>query len=562
MIQNYRYQGHSGISNALGDGQVAFATNTLREATFFHGLLGKPILFREGLAGLYEVVVSDFKYRPRDRVAFKAWLEEQDKKFLANLGMKSEAARKRSDLLNARLGELELMRDQRLAPFYKARQKYFEYVYEHEYETAYLFDPVITVHPDELSFEAFSRDESSYARLAAKYDLFDKVDSFECGTTNIDFSVRLHDELDRMRTYRRTRFDVGPSGFQVATEGGSSHREKKIDLPESWVKGFLQVHSTMAMGLSHFKMAPVDLYNITRYLQRRKAKTSPRALRYELEPGKPVRVVFEPWEHSITLSPLSKFTGAKAQSVRTWGRDRLRTLARLLHVTKGIDVYLAGFGLPSIYVLDLGPLVFTLGLSGWTDNDWTGGDTQFDLLTRQQTCTAQELMIVFEALRKVKRAPDEEIVKLTGLPLEKSRSALSYLCQTGRSMFDLAGGVYRHRELFLEPFTVKEAAAAVKPKLSGAGSNPRETAAQAIFDGGNVRIIMRRPTKTGYKLSGSSKGADGKRVRPLLSVDKVGKIIEGTCSCDYFRSNKLTKGPCEHLLSLRLAHMDKLSKQH
>lgn len=561
MMQSYRYAGHSGISNALGDGRVAFATNTLRESTYFHGQLGKPLIFREGLAGLYEVVVSDFKYRPRDRVAFKAWLEEQDRKFLASLGLKSEEARKKSARLNARLSELDAARDQRLAPFYKARHRYFEYVYEHEYETAYLFDPVITVHPDELSFEAFSRDESSYARLAAKYDLFDKVDSFECGTTNIDFSVRLHDELDRMRTYRTTRFDVSPSGFTVATEGKQAHREKKIDLPESWIKGFLQVHSTMAMGLSHFKMAPVDLYNVCRQLQRKKARTSPRALRYELTPGQPVKVVFEPWETQLTLSPTSRFQGPKPLTVRTWGRDRLRTLARLVHVTKSVDVYLAGFGLPSIYVLDLGPLTFTLGLSGWTDNDWSGGGTQFDLLTRQLEVSPNELLTTFEALRQFKRASGTELAKLTGLTLEKTRSAVSYLCQTGRAMFDLGGGVFRHRELFLEPFTVKEAKEAVKSGGAKSG-NPREAAAQAIFDSGDVRVIMRRPTKSGYKLSGSAKGADSRRVRPLLSVDKDGKIVEGTCSCPFFREHKLTKGPCEHLLALRLAHMDKLLKSH
>lgn len=552
MILNCAYEGKSGISNTLGDGKVAFATNTLREATFFHGVLGKPLVFREALAGLYEVVVSDFKYRPRDRVAFKAWLEEQDKKFLANLSMKSEAARKKSDLVNARLGELDEARNQRLGPFYRARQKYFEYVYENEYETSYLFDPVITVHPDELSFEAFSRDESSYARLAAKYDLFDKVDSFECGTTNIDFSVRLHDELDRMRTYRRTRFDVSPSGFQVVTEGGSGHREKKIELPDSWVKGFLQVHSTMAMGLSHFRMAPIDLYNVCRFLQRHKAKQSPRAMRYELKPGEPATVVFEPWEFELKLSPTSIFQGPKPLSIRTWGRDRLRTLARLLPVARGVDVHLAGFGLPSLYIVDLGPLTFTLGLSGWTDNDWTGG-ASFDLLTRQLEVKADELLKVFEALRKVRFARDTELATTTGLSVEKVRSATSHLCQTGRAMFDLGGGVYRHRELFLEPFTAKEAQAAVK-----AGGAPTGDAR----DSNDVRIIARRPTALGFKLSGSAKGPDGKRVRPQLSVDKTGKIIEGTCSCDFFKKNKLTQGPCEHLLALRLAHMDRLEKQH
>ena len=248
---------------------MQFATNTRRDPTFFRGSLKQPVLFREALAGLYHVVVSDYKYRPRDRLEFRAWLEEQDKLFLANLGMKSKKAKERLAELQVKLDLLDQARRERLRPFYRARTEYFQYVYENEYEAEYLFDPVITVHPDEVSFEAFSRDESTYGRLAAKYELFEKVDEFQCGTTNIDFSAKLHNELERMRSYRQTRFDIAPSGFTVTTES-SSQREKKIDLPDSWIMGFLQVHSTMSLGLTHFHMAPVDLFNICRYLRRRK----------------------------------------------------------------------------------------------------------------------------------------------------------------------------------------------------------------------------------------------------------------------------------------------------
>src|SRR5262249_37080014 len=162
------------------------------------------------------------------------------------------------DQLEARLAELNAARTERLRPFYRARTDYFNYVYESAYERQYLFDPVVTVHDDEVSFEAFSRDESTYARLAAKYELFDDGKDFQCGTTNIDFSAKLHGELERMRKYRRTRFDVEPSGFTVTTDGEEGHKEKKIDLPDSWVMGFLQVHSTMSLGLTRFHMAPVD----------------------------------------------------------------------------------------------------------------------------------------------------------------------------------------------------------------------------------------------------------------------------------------------------------------
>jgi hypothetical protein len=557
VIASFRYAGRSAIVNGLDRTHVALATNTLREATFFRGTLGHPVLFREALAALYDVVVSDFKYRPRDRLEFQAWLEEQDRAFLAGLGMKGQAIREQIQALEARLGELDRGRRQRLRPFFAARMAYIDYVYTNEFERSLILDPVITVHPDEIAFEAFSRDESTYARLAAKHELFDRIDEFQCGTTNIDFSTRLHGELERMRSYRRTRFDIDPSGFAVSSGEGGGHVEKTIDLPESWVMGFLQVHSAMTLGLTHFRMTPVDLYNIIRFLRRHRARTSPRALRYELEPGRRVRAVLEPWEHAIELSPVSTFEGSRPMTVRTWGRDRLRTLARLIPSCAAIDVYLAGFGLPSLYTLDLGPLQFTLALSGWTDNDWTAGAAKFDLLTRRLTVSADELTRAYEAIRRLRRADAAGVAQEAGLGVEKARSALSHLCQVGRAMVDLAGGVYRHRDLFLEPFSAQAAAQAVK---TSAVSDVRAQAAQAIFDAGEIRIIARRPVSTGYKLSGSSK-AIGRRVRPLLHVDSEGRIIEGTCTCPFFAKHKLTQGPCEHILALRLAHMSRLEQE-
>jgi hypothetical protein len=558
----FKYAGQSAVISGLTETRIALATNTLREATYFNGELGRPLLLRDPMAALYDVVVSDYKYRPRDRVAFRLWLEEQDRKFLTNLAVKSEVARKQLEELEARLAELNAERSKRMAPFYKARQEFFDYVYEDQYELNYLLDPVITVHPDEVSFEAFSRDESSYARLAAKYDLFKKIDAFECGTTNVDYSGKLYEQLARMRSYRATRLDIDPSGFTVGHSGGGGsdtvHKEKKIDLPESWLKGFLQVHATMTLGLTHLTLAPIDLFNIVKFIRHHKAHASPRALRWELTPDRPVKVVFEPWEQVIELSAASVYQGAKAQSVRTWGRDRLSTLSRLLHLVQKVDVYLAGFGMPSIYVCDLGDASFTLALSGWTDNDWTSGKAKFSLLSRRLDVTVEELTAVYEGLRAVRYSTAESLAGETGLGVEKTRSALSSLCQVGRGMYDLSGKVFRHRDLFHEPFSGKQVASLIKK--SEETSDPKAKEAVQIQKAGNVRIIARRPVSTGYKLSGSARG-EGKRVRPLLSVDHEGQIMEASCTCGYFRKYKLTKGPCEHILALRLAHMEKLEQE-
>lgn len=558
MIVDARYTGESGVEHGLSTGRVGLATNQLREATYFKGELRRPLIFRDAMAALHHVVISDFRYRAKDRLAFKTWLAEQDRKFLIGLKTKSAAAKVELEQIESRLALLDAQREQRRKPFLAARQRYFEWAYAHQYELNYLFDPVITVHPDELFFEAFSRDESSYARVGARRALFGDVKELRCGTTNIDFSVALARQLDRIRSYRTTAFDIAPGGLTVETSGpgGGVHKEKKIELPDSWVQGFHQVQSTMAMSLTSFEVAPVDLFNIIRLLMRKKTRESPRALRWELVPGKRVRAVLEPWELPIELA--TRHRGDKDVVVRTWGRDRLKTLARLLPVARRVTVHLAGLGMPSFYQVDLGELSFVLGLSGWTDNDWSGG-AKFDLLTRRLDGSAGDLLVVYAALKERRFATPETLASSTGLGLEKTRSALSYLCQIGRCMIDLHGGVYRHRDLFFDAFTPKEAQQAISAVVEDA--NPAQQAARAVFTSDNVRIIARRPVSTGYKLSGSVRGTSGERVRPQLHVDAGGQILEGTCTCRQYSSHQLTKGPCEHLLALRLAHLDKLEQE-
>jgi hypothetical protein len=188
----------------------------------------------------------------------------------------------------------------------------------------------------------------------------------------------------------------------------------------------------------------------------------------------------------------------------------------------------------------------------------TAGAAKFDLLARRLTVATDELTRAYEAIRTLRHASAAEVAEAAGLGVEKARSALSFLCQVGRSMFDLAGGVYRHRDLFHEPFSAPEAAKAVK---AAAPANPQEAAARAIFEGDDIRVIARRPVATGYKLSGSARGEGGPRVRPLLHVDVEGRIIEGSCTCAFFKKHQLTQGPCAHILALRLAHMSRLEQE-
>lgn len=554
-----RYAARSGVANGLRGADIGLATNTLRDRAFFSGTVTQPILMREGMAALHSVVVSDLKWRPRDRLAFRAWLEEQDKRFLSKLNVQSEAVRQRITELEAQRDVLDAKRIKRLAPFYAARAKYFDWVCTHRWELQYLLDPVVSVHPDEVAFEAFSRDESSYARLALRRDLFENIGDYSPGTTNIDFSASLHHEFERVRSYRSTRFAVDRGGFTVERDGEGAVREKKIDLPESWIKGFLQVQSVMTLGLSRLTLAPVDVFNITRAIKRRRAKVSPRALRWELTPGRPATVVLEPWNESIELSPVAVYDGPQKVTVRTWGRERLFVLERLIAPATKFTVFLSGQAMPTVWLADLGPMRFTLALSGWTDNDWAGG-AKFDLLSRRLRCTPAELTQAHTALASLRAGSDTALASAAQLSLEKSRSAMSYLCQTGRAMYDLAAGVYRHRELFDEPFTAAEATVTAYAPSPGEEA-PEALDAQQIFSSGGVFVTARRKVSDGHKLTGSVKASSGLRVRPVLHVDEAGRVIDASCSCADFGRRGLTQGPCEHVLALRLAHLQKLEEE-
>src|SRR5205085_8052957 len=107
------------------------------------------------------------------------------------------------------------------------------------------------------------------------------------------------------------------------------------------------LQSAMSLPMRRVPVSREGLYNVVAWLRRHKAAKSPRAVRFELQPGQPVAIVLEPWERRIVPHGMP-YNGPRAETIRTWGRDRLRGLARLLPLLGGADVYLLGSGLPRL----------------------------------------------------------------------------------------------------------------------------------------------------------------------------------------------------------------------
>jgi len=539
MIFEYKYSGFSKVSNNGGKTQMNFVPDARRDPAWFHGKLNKKLPYREAISSLHDIVISDLNYTPRSSTAYKDWLKSQEEGWLTEFMGQQSANKKEIEKLNAEMRSLQQMENEHMKPYYEARNKYYKYLYTANRDWWYVLDPVITIHPDEIAFECFSVDESSYGRLACSHNVFDSLGDFSCGTTNVDYSAALYDEFQKIRNYKDTFLTIDPEGFSVETGKDESHREVKIDLPDTWVRGFLQVSSAQTMTAAEIQLHPMDLHNILFHLRRKKEKQGPRSLRFHLKPNQPVEIEVDPWGDKITC-PRSVYLGNTEQSIRLWGRRRLFSLERLIPVAKMVHVSLLGNGMPSFWRVDMGDMEFTLGLSGWTANDWSKSGN-FDLLAPRAEVSAEQVSIVISELRKTWFATSEALSKSLGMEKSLILGALGIATQEGRVIYDGANKLWRSRELAADPLPID--------KLRY--ENERELEAKLIVDQGNVDVISKQ--EGDVKILTATVKEHSRSYAVRLKIDADERIVEAACNCNFYTQNKLMKGPCAHILAARMA---------
>jgi hypothetical protein len=544
MLFDYKFHGSTSITSNANSTDMSFSPDISRDPTYFSGILAKNISFREAISALHDVVVSDLRFKPKDKTAYKEWAAQQEMLWLGEFTAHKPQVEARIKDIRTELTEIGKTRHSVMSPFYNARQKYYNYLYEKERDTWFVLDPVITVHPDEIFFECFSQDEATYGKLGCNYEVFKNIKEFECGTTNIDYSASLYNEFQKIRDYKDTHFKVEPAGFQVKTTNEDEYTEVKIDLPDSWVRGFLQVSSAMTLPAKTFDLHPMDVHNICHILRRQKEKIGPRSIRFILRPGQPVVLLFEPWNHQLVCHR-SVYTGSDYEEIRLWGRRRLLILERLIAVTKKFTVHLLGSGMPSFFVADLGHMNFTLGLSGWTSNDWSRAGN-FDLMAPRAEVDNFTKDLIFKALRENWRETSDSLASRLNLQKKTVEGALSAYTQAGRVIYDLNQKVYRLRELSRDPLPMD--------KLRF--DNPREELANEFVNKNLVSVTAQNLPEGGLELSGTVKDKT-QTYKPTLTIDKDERMTQATCTCYFYNQNKLFKGPCEHILALRIAHNKK-----
>ena len=543
MQLSVAYRGRSNVAQTAVGLAVSLAPNLRRDRVAYVGALKHPLRFREAMSALHDVVISDLRFKPKDKTAYEAWKKEEAAR---ERRIRTEAVKLKRAELEKEKGKpmpkgLEQQFEKCRKKYWDARSKYSSYLSREDPELWRMLmpcDPVITVSPDVLFFECFSADESSYGCLNVQRDAFTGESDVSLGTTNVDYSWRLYEHFQTIRSYRETRFTIDPMGFEVKTSAADDgdYREEKIDLPQSWLRGFATLQSAMSLPAKRVPVSREGLYSLVAFLKRHKAKASPRAVRFELTPGRPVRIVLEPWNREIVLHD-TPYPGAHAETIRVWGRDRLRVLGRLLPVLDRVDVFLLGTGLPTFWVCRMGEMQLTLGLSGWTANDWTSGGSAVDQIAPPVEPGADVMRGIAEAFRANPTWTLDALATRTRAGSAVVSAGLNKLALLGQVIHDLPHGVYRWRQVM--PVTLS---------AEIIGPENEETVAARQMVGWKIRVVSDTTDAKGQR---HCRGVVDGRSEAELTLDADDRIVAGKCGCSYFYTGGLRKGPCRHLQALR-----------
>ena len=475
----------------------------VRSEVRLRATLERPGVVRDALLTLGEVLASDLRFRAQDRSDYLAYLLSKGKRATKEL--------------------------------WDAQKAFLEARYSEAAQESGPLDPLLSVDQGGLALEVFSADESAYARLHLKQGAAYQAQEQSAGTSYLRLSPEVLRAINRMRSYRASTLELAPS------DGGT---EQAVRVPYRWIRAFGQVQAASTLPATSFEIEPVDLYNVLLTLRMCKAKKPPRALRYELVPGEPPRLVLEPWD-TVLVSRGGAYTGDLPQVVRTWGRKRLSVLSRLLPHAKRVTVHLVGAGLPAFYVLDLGDATLTLALSGWTDSGWAGIAT-FDLLVAGG---ADELLEA-QVQKELQAGPATlaALAQATGREGVEVRQALLQLIQRGQVLHDLAGGVFCHRPLFSAPLDLE----ALRYR------DAREEEAHRLLEiEGQVRLTRVHDLGAeGRRIEGEVEDRQAHRTyQASFTIDREGRTVDASCTSPQFRRAGLREGPTVPMIALRLLYV-------
>ncbi|TCJ31066.1 SWIM zinc finger family protein [Nocardioides jejuensis] len=362
-------------------------------------------------------------------------------------------------------------------------------------------DPVVTSNGDRLRFESFSACCGVYARYDALPGSLDGT-LLDTGTTNVDFNPPMRDALARIGGLEPLHLQVGED--VVVRTLDAEVTEKKVPLPERWLKGFAEVQIACATVSPAFDVAASEARRFIRGLP----SSGSRKPVWVVPAGRGLRITTRPTPDAVSLS----------------GLDRLKPLEPLLRFARSLRAYAAPHdaqGATGVWELELDDARFVLVLSPESSRGFSGeGGVLWDLADEQ---SAEDADLISALLTFEPRIDISGLSAEAGLAEDRVTRALSRLGAAGRVGYDVAEGGYFHREL---PYDADRLAT----------MHPRLRDAITLVETSAVRL----DGETAYVRSGDTEHV----VRRVVDGDR--------CTCPWYAKHKGNRGPCKHVLAVDL----------
>lgn len=365
-------------------------------------------------------------------------------------------------------------------------------------------DPIITSESGRLRFEGFSACRSLYVRVDLMPDAFEAILQ-TAGTTNVDFNAPLRAALARINECDALSLAVDNEAFMLV-HGAEVLLERKVDLPVSWFRGLASIPVIESLCEPVCELSGAALLEFFRSLPR----TGNARESHWLHPSaKGIRVARIPGKDAIELT----------------GLKRLLVLQDLLSLAEKLTISCNSAREISLWTLHFPGMRLTLALSPQVWRGFSGEGASLDDLTRFVNADLDAALLSdFEdgfVLADV-------AVKL-GVTVPEIRTALARLASQGQFGYDHVEARWFRRML---------------------------PGRQALFRQSNLRLARAEVWVAAGAVAVESHSNAQFRGRVRIDDGTVHHVAIGPegdrCSCFWHGRFGLSRGPCSHILALRL----------
>src|SRR5437588_11230064 len=77
MLLTFAYRRRSSIVTKMTNLVIALSPNLRRDRVSYNGTLTQPLRFREAMSALHDVVISDLRFKPKDKAGYEQWKKQE-----------------------------------------------------------------------------------------------------------------------------------------------------------------------------------------------------------------------------------------------------------------------------------------------------------------------------------------------------------------------------------------------------------------------------------------------------------------------------------------------------